>query len=69
MLGADVLFSFTDIPRADHSSGRDVLEQLLELPVDPREVSFLVSDEALDRCSIRGRFLVSTPPPFFFREY
>ncbi|KAF3600365.1 hypothetical protein F2Q69_00035274 [Brassica cretica] len=43
-----------DIPRADYSSGGNVLEQLLELPIDRREVSFLVSDEALDRCSIRG---------------
>ncbi|KAH0868014.1 hypothetical protein HID58_075036, partial [Brassica napus] len=42
------------ISRSDYSSGRDTTEQLLELPLERREVSFLVSDEALDRCSIRG---------------
>ncbi|KAF2534687.1 hypothetical protein F2Q70_00030023 [Brassica cretica] len=40
--------------RSDYPSGRDTVEQLLELPLERREVSFLVSDEALDRCSIRG---------------
>ncbi|KAH0897212.1 hypothetical protein HID58_046780 [Brassica napus] len=43
-----------DISRSDYSSGRDMMEQLLELPLERREVSFLVSNEALDRCSIRG---------------
>ncbi|KAH0898504.1 hypothetical protein HID58_048072 [Brassica napus] len=42
------------IPRSDYPSGKDTVEQLLELPLERREVSFLVSDEALDRCSIRG---------------
>ncbi|KAH0926446.1 hypothetical protein HID58_018702 [Brassica napus] len=42
-----------DISRADFSSGRYVIEQMLGLPVDPCEISFLVSEEALDRCSIR----------------
>ncbi|CDY65421.1 BnaUnng01110D [Brassica napus] len=36
-----------------------VIEQLLGLPVDRREISFLVSEEALDRCSIRG--VISAP--------
>ncbi|KAH0910814.1 hypothetical protein HID58_034135 [Brassica napus] len=31
--------------------------RLLGLPVDHREISFLVSEEALDRCSIRGVIL------------
>ncbi|KAG5406061.1 hypothetical protein IGI04_012180 [Brassica rapa subsp. trilocularis] len=44
----------TVISRSDYPSGRDTVEQLLELPLERREVSFLVSDEALDRCSIRG---------------
>ncbi|KAH0871905.1 hypothetical protein HID58_069267 [Brassica napus] len=34
--------------------GRDTIEQLLELPLERLEVLFLVSDEELDRCSIRG---------------
>ncbi|WZY94133.1 hypothetical protein YC2023_066462 [Brassica napus] len=45
------------ISRADFSSGRHVIEQLLGLPVDRHEISFLVSEEALDRCSIRGVIL------------
>ncbi|KAF3593572.1 hypothetical protein DY000_02022837 [Brassica cretica] len=39
--------------RSDYPSGRDTVEQLLELPLERHEVSFLVSDEALNRCSIR----------------
>ncbi|WZZ14831.1 hypothetical protein YC2023_107920 [Brassica napus] len=39
------------------TAGRYVIEQLLGLPVDHREISFLVSEEALDRCSIRGVIL------------
>ncbi|KAH0898505.1 LOW QUALITY PROTEIN: hypothetical protein HID58_048073 [Brassica napus] len=35
------------------------VEELLGLPVDRREISFLVSEEALDRCSIRG--VISAP--------
>ncbi|KAF2598699.1 hypothetical protein F2Q68_00009790 [Brassica cretica] len=42
------------IPRLDYPSGKDTVEQLLVLPHERREVSFLVSDEARDRCSIRG---------------
>ncbi|KAH0942723.1 hypothetical protein HID58_002360 [Brassica napus] len=48
-----------DISRADVSSGRHVIEQLLGLPVDHCEISFLVSEEALDQCSIRG--MISDP--------
>ncbi|KAH0936559.1 hypothetical protein HID58_013676, partial [Brassica napus] len=43
-----------NVSHLDYSSGIDTIEQLLELPLERREVSFLVSDEALDRCSIRG---------------
>ena len=49
------LFSCAVIPRLDYPSGKDTVEQLLELPHERREVSFLVSDEARDRCSIRGK--------------
>ncbi|KAH0868459.1 hypothetical protein HID58_075481 [Brassica napus] len=47
-------FFESDISHSDYSSGRDTIEQLLELPLERREVYFLVSDEALDRCTIRG---------------
>ncbi|KAF2530638.1 hypothetical protein F2Q70_00030765 [Brassica cretica] len=50
-------FAFMSFPRFSPTwcaAGRDTIEQLLELPLKRREVSFLVSDEALDRCSIRG---------------
>ncbi|KAF2604798.1 hypothetical protein F2Q70_00025800 [Brassica cretica] len=53
-LGFSPTWCAADISRSDYSSGRDTIEQLLELPLERREVSFLVSDEALDRCSIRG---------------
>ncbi|WZZ58768.1 hypothetical protein YC2023_058875 [Brassica napus] len=43
-----------DTSRLDYSTGRDTIERLLELPLERREVSFLVSDEVLDQCSIRG---------------
>ncbi|KAH0871917.1 hypothetical protein HID58_069279 [Brassica napus] len=43
-----------DVSRLDYPSGRDTIEQLLELPLERLEVLFLVSDEELDRCSIRG---------------
>ncbi|KAH0893186.1 LOW QUALITY PROTEIN: hypothetical protein HID58_055615 [Brassica napus] len=43
---------YEDISRSNYSSGRDTIEQLLELHLEHREVfSF---DEALDRCSIKG---------------
>ncbi|KAF3593595.1 hypothetical protein DY000_02023416 [Brassica cretica] len=50
-------FAFMSFPRFSPTwcaAGRDTIEQLLELPLKRCEVSFLVSDEALDRCSIRG---------------
>ncbi|KAH0910819.1 hypothetical protein HID58_034140 [Brassica napus] len=52
--GAESRDRAQDISRADFSLGMHVTEQLLGLPVDRREISFLVSEEALDRCSIRG---------------
>ncbi|KAF2587520.1 hypothetical protein F2Q70_00037233 [Brassica cretica] len=41
-----------DISRPDFSSGRHIIEQLLGPPLDRREISFLVSEEALDRRDI-----------------
>ncbi|KAH0910813.1 LOW QUALITY PROTEIN: hypothetical protein HID58_034134 [Brassica napus] len=44
-----IFFNLAHIFRADFSLGRHVIEQLLGLPVGRREISFLVSEEALDR--------------------
>ena len=44
-----------------------MIEQLLELPLERREVSFLVSDEALDQCSIRGKFSILVLHVFLLR--
>ena len=38
-------FSHADVSRLDYPSGRDTIEHLLELPLERREVSFLVSDD------------------------
>ncbi|WZZ34607.1 hypothetical protein YC2023_018008 [Brassica napus] len=59
------IFPSIDIYRADFSSGRHVIEQLLGLPVDRREILFLVSEEALDRCSIRGKLHICNFPVSF----
>ena len=56
--------SYADVSRLDYPSERDTIEQLLELPLERHEVSFLVSDEALDRCSIRGKLSVFDLPVF-----
>ncbi|KAH0878459.1 hypothetical protein HID58_065853 [Brassica napus] len=53
------IFSPVDTSRLDYSTGRDTIERLLELPLERREVSFLVSDEVLDQCSIRGLEVMS----------
>ena len=53
-----------DVSRLDYPSGRDTIEQLLELPLERLEVLFLVSDEELDRCSIRGKLSVFSLPVF-----
>ena len=59
------IFPSIDISRADVSSGRHVIEQLLGLPVDHCEISFLVSEEALDQCSIRGNHHICNFPVSF----
>ncbi|KAG5384244.1 hypothetical protein IGI04_035714 [Brassica rapa subsp. trilocularis] len=51
------MFAFMPFPGFSPTwcaAGKDTIEQLLELPLERQEVSFLVSDEALDRWSIRG---------------
>lgn len=61
-----ISFFFVDFSSADFSSGKHVIEQLLQLPVERREVLFLVSEEVLNRCSIRGKLCDCTfsVPPF-----
>ena len=56
--------SYADVSRLDYPSGRDTIEQFLELTLERREVSFLISEEALDRCSIRGKLSVFALPIF-----
>ncbi|KAH0939110.1 hypothetical protein HID58_006571 [Brassica napus] len=41
-----------NFPRVDYSSGRDTIEQVSKLPLECRQVSFLVSEAALKRCSV-----------------
>ena len=41
-----------DLPRVDCSLGKDIIEQVLKLPLERRQIPFLVSKAALKRCSI-----------------
>ncbi|KAF3566482.1 hypothetical protein DY000_02014466 [Brassica cretica] len=41
-----------DIPSVDLSLGEKTIKQVLELPIERRQVPFLVSKDALERCSI-----------------
>ncbi|KAH0862809.1 hypothetical protein HID58_080020, partial [Brassica napus] len=43
-----------NLPRVDYSSGRETLEWVLRLPIERRQIPFLVSKTALKRCSIWG---------------
>ena len=47
------------MPRVDYSSGRDTIEQVSKLPLECRQVSFLVSEAALKRCSVWGKLPTS----------
>ncbi|KAH0868019.1 hypothetical protein HID58_075041 [Brassica napus] len=42
------------LPRVDYSSGRETIEWVLRLPIERRQIPFLVSKAALMRCSIWG---------------
>ncbi|KAH0879202.1 hypothetical protein HID58_066596 [Brassica napus] len=44
-----------DIPSVDPSLGEKTIKQVLELPIERRQLPFLVSKEALERCSIWGK--------------
>ncbi|KAF3557228.1 hypothetical protein F2Q69_00013517 [Brassica cretica] len=43
-----------DLHRVDCSSAKDTIEQVLKLPLERRQIPFLVSKAALKRCSIWG---------------
>ncbi|KAG5393233.1 hypothetical protein IGI04_023196, partial [Brassica rapa subsp. trilocularis] len=42
------------LPCVDYFSGRDTIEQVSKLPLECHQVSFLVSEAALKRCSVWG---------------
>ncbi|KAH0879419.1 LOW QUALITY PROTEIN: hypothetical protein HID58_066813 [Brassica napus] len=44
-----------DVPRVDPSLGERTIKRVLKLPIERRQVPFLVRREALERCSIWGR--------------
>ncbi|KAF2551114.1 hypothetical protein F2Q68_00034489 [Brassica cretica] len=54
LLDFSATWQLEDLPRVDYSSGRDTIEQVSKLPLECRQVSFLVSEAALKRCSVWG---------------
>ncbi|KAF3557919.1 hypothetical protein F2Q69_00013496 [Brassica cretica] len=52
--GFSTVWCTADIPSVDPSLGEKTIKQVLELPVECRQVPFLVSKESLERCSIWG---------------
>ncbi|KAF2562537.1 hypothetical protein F2Q70_00017786 [Brassica cretica] len=50
--GFSSIWRLEDLPRVDYSSGMDTIEQVLKLPLERRQIPFLVSKAALKRCSI-----------------
>ncbi|KAL0656039.1 hypothetical protein Bca4012_076623 [Brassica carinata] len=51
---SETLEIYPDLPRVDYSSGRETIEWVLRLPIERRQIPFLVSKAALMRCSIWG---------------
>ena len=47
-----------DLPRVDCSLGKDIIEQVLKLPLERRQIPFLVRKAALKRCSIWGKLSI-----------
>ncbi|KAF3590525.1 hypothetical protein DY000_02022118 [Brassica cretica] len=52
--GFSSIWQLEDLPRVDYSSEKDTIEQVLKLPLEQRQIPFLVSKAALKRCSIWG---------------
>ncbi|KAH0880085.1 LOW QUALITY PROTEIN: hypothetical protein HID58_067479 [Brassica napus] len=50
--GFSSIWRLEDLPRVDYSSGEDTIEQVLKLPLERRQIPFLVSKASLKRCSI-----------------
>ncbi|KAH0867437.1 LOW QUALITY PROTEIN: hypothetical protein HID58_074459, partial [Brassica napus] len=48
------IWQLEDLPRVDYSSGRETIERVLRLPIERRQIHFLVSKAALKGCSIWG---------------
>ncbi|KAF3573553.1 hypothetical protein F2Q69_00058668 [Brassica cretica] len=52
--GFSPVWCTAEIPSVDPSLGEKTITQVLELPIESCQVPFLVSKEALERCSIQG---------------
>ncbi|KAF3547505.1 hypothetical protein DY000_02008185 [Brassica cretica] len=48
------IWQLEDLRRVDYFSGRETIERVLRLPIERRQIPFLVSKAALKRCSILG---------------
>ncbi|WZZ78350.1 hypothetical protein YC2023_098922 [Brassica napus] len=51
---SEALEIYPGVPSTDSSLGKRTTERVLKLPIERRQVPFLVSREALERCSIWG---------------
>ncbi|KAF3579443.1 hypothetical protein DY000_02031572 [Brassica cretica] len=52
--GFSSIWQLENLPRVDYSLGKDTIEQVLKLPLERRQIPFLVSKAALKSCSIWG---------------
>ncbi|KAF3600312.1 hypothetical protein F2Q69_00035703 [Brassica cretica] len=52
--GFSPVWCTAEIPSVDPSLGEKTIKQVLEIPIERRQVPFLVSKEALERCGIWG---------------
>ncbi|KAF2613919.1 hypothetical protein F2Q70_00011775 [Brassica cretica] len=62
LLGFSYVWRAADVPCVDSSLGKRTTEWVLKLPIERRQVPFLVSRVALEHCNIWGKFL----PLFLF---
>ncbi|KAF3568739.1 hypothetical protein DY000_02014295 [Brassica cretica] len=58
--GFSPVWRLADVPRVDPSLGERTIKRVLKLPIVHRQVPFLISREALERCSIWGEMSGST---------
>ncbi|KAF3554253.1 hypothetical protein F2Q69_00013528 [Brassica cretica] len=52
--GFSSIWRLEDLPRVDCSLGKNIIEQVLKLPLERRQIPFLVSKAALKRCRSKG---------------